>query len=81
MATATALQVIELRKGHCRRQKIILYIIKIDISLYIHRVAKSDETCENVNNRGVPGGYWSTDGTELDGEGVKCSKYEEILLL
>ena len=42
-------------------------------------MGKSGDTCPNVNNRGVPSGYWSKDGTDLDGEGDKCSKYEEVL--
>ena len=45
------------------------------IELYIPRVGKKDE-CPNINNRGVPGGLWTEDGTELDGDGLKCSKYE-----
>ena len=41
-------------------------------------IIQTDATCPNVNNRGVPAEKWSEDGTELDGEGDKCYKYERI---
>ena len=41
-------------------------------------LSHTDATCPNVNNRGVPAEKWSEDGTELDGEGDKCYKYERI---
>ena len=44
---------------------------------FTYRVGQPGDKCPNVNNRGVPKAYWSEDGTELDGEGQKCYKYDE----